>query len=35
MVHGIAYRFLKEREAGVPVLDLCHKHGAGDASIYK
>jgi putative transposase len=26
---------LKEHEAGVSVADLCHKHGAGDASIYK
>ncbi|MCS3765482.1 transposase-like protein [Bradyrhizobium centrosematis] len=26
---------LKEHEAGVPVADLCHKHGVSDASIYK
>ena len=26
---------LKEQEAGVPVSDLCRKHGVGDASIYK
>lgn len=29
------HRILKEREVGVPVADLCHKHGASDASIYK
>lgn len=28
-------RILKEREAGVPVSDLCRKHGASDASFYK
>ena len=26
---------LKEHEAGVPVADLCSKHGVSDASIYK
>jgi putative transposase len=26
---------LKEQESGVPVVDLCHKHGVSDASIYK
>jgi putative transposase len=26
---------LKEHEAGVPVADLCRKHGVNDASIYK
>ena len=26
---------LKEHEAGVPIVDLCRKHGVGDASIYK
>ncbi len=26
---------LKEREAGVPVADLCRKHGVSNASIYK
>jgi len=26
---------LKEHEAGVPVLDLCRKHGVSDASNYK
>lgn len=26
---------LKEHEAGVPVFDLCRKHGVSDASIYK
>ena len=26
---------LKEHEAGVPVSDLCRKHGVSDASIYK
>lgn len=26
---------LKEQEAGVPVLELCRKHGVSDASIYK
>jgi putative transposase len=25
---------LKEHEAGVPVVDLCRKHGVSDASIY-
>ena len=25
---------LKEHEAGVPVADLCRKHGVSDASIY-
>jgi len=28
-------RILKEHEAGVPVSDLCRKHGVSDASIYK
>lgn len=28
-------RILKEHEAGVPVTDLCRKHGISDASIYK
>jgi putative transposase len=28
-------RILKEHEAGVPVADLCRKHGVSDASIYK
>ena len=28
-------RVLKEHEAGVPVADLCRKHGVSDASIYK
>ena len=27
--------FLKEQEAGLPVADLCRKHGVSDASIYK
>ena len=27
--------FLKEQEAGVPVADLCRKHGVSNASIYK
>mgnify|MGYP001488361043 FL=1 len=26
---------LKEHEAGIPVSDLCRKHGVSDASIYK
>jgi putative transposase len=26
---------LKEQEAGVPVADLCRKHGVSNASIYK
>lgn len=26
---------LKEHEAGVPVSDLCRKHGVSEASIYK
>lgn len=26
---------LKEHEAGMPVSDLCRKHGVSDASIYK
>ena len=26
---------LKEQEAGVPVVELCRKHGVSDASIYK
>ena len=26
---------MKEHEAGVSVADLCRKHGASDASIYK
>ena len=26
---------LKEHEAGLPVPDLCRKHGVSDASIYK
>ena len=26
---------LKEHEAGLPVVDLCRKHGVSDASIYK
>lgn len=26
---------LKEHKAGVPVADLCRKHGVSDASIYK
>jgi transposase-like protein len=26
---------LKEHEVGVPVADLCRKHGVSDASIYK
>jgi putative transposase len=26
---------LKEHETGVPVADLCRKHGVSDASIYK
>jgi putative transposase len=26
---------LKEHETGVPVSDLCRKHGVSDASIYK
>jgi putative transposase len=26
---------LKEDEAGVPISDLCRKHGVSDASIYK
>ncbi len=26
---------LKEQEAGVPVSELCRKHGVNDASIYK
>lgn len=26
---------LKEHEAGVPVMELCRKHGVSDASIYK
>lgn len=26
---------LKEHEAGVPVSDLCRKHGVSDASIYQ
>jgi putative transposase len=25
---------LKEHEAGVPVADLCRKHGVGNASLY-
>ena len=25
----------KERESGVPVLELCRKHGVSDGSIYK
>lgn len=26
---------LKEHEAGVPVTEICRKHGVSDASIYK
>jgi len=26
---------LREQEAGVPVAELCRKHGVSDASIYK
>jgi putative transposase len=26
---------LKEHESGIPVLNLCYKHGVSDASIYK
>lgn len=26
---------LKEHESGVPVADLCRRHGVSDASIYK
>ena len=26
---------MKEHETGVPVADLCRKHGVSDASIYK
>ncbi len=26
---------LKEHEAGIPVSDLCRKHGVSDANIYK
>ena len=26
---------LKEHEAGVPVADLCRKHGVSNASVYK
>ncbi|KKC31184.1 transposase [Devosia psychrophila] len=26
---------LKEHEAGVPVADLCQKHGVSNASVYK
>lgn len=26
---------LKEHEAGIPVSDLCRRHGVSDASIYK
>jgi len=26
---------LKEHEAGIPVAELCRKHGASDASVYK
>jgi putative transposase len=26
---------LKEHEAGVPVADLCRKHGVSNTSIYK
>lgn len=26
---------LKEHETGIPVLELCRKHGVSDASIYK
>jgi putative transposase len=26
---------LKEQEAGIPVSELCRKHGVSDASIYK
>ena len=26
---------LKEQEAGIPVAELCRKHGVSDASIYK
>lgn len=26
---------LKEHEAGIPVAELCRKHGVSDASIYK
>ena len=25
---------LKEQEAGIPVAELCRKHGVSDASIY-
>ena len=31
MIIGI----LKEHEAGVPVADLCRKHGVSNASLYK
>ncbi|WP_148028058.1 transposase, partial [Burkholderia pseudomallei] len=27
-------RFLKEAEAGMPVKELCRKHGFSDASFY-
>ena len=26
---------MKEHEAGIPVAELCRKHGVSDASIYK
>jgi putative transposase len=26
---------LKEQEAGIPVADLCRKHGVSNASVYK
>ena len=28
-------RFLKEADAGMPVVELCRKHGFSDASYYK
>ena len=29
------FQILKEAEAGIPVADLCRKHGMSDASFYK
>ena len=32
---SLIFQILKEAEAGVPVPDLCRKHGMSNASFYK
>jgi putative transposase len=32
---GQIFQILKEAEAGIPVAELCRKHGMSDASFYK